>query len=94
MPVCSKTSHKACEPPCCSLQACYNEAIIEKPKPHDKDQGWTRNDYGVLEPVQSYGSVLPTSLFDDILDQVDEDAEEEEEVELDFDHFNESDEDW
>ncbi|KAK2189067.1 hypothetical protein NP493_115g02000 [Ridgeia piscesae] len=54
------------------------EAILEKPKPYDDEQGWIRTEDGVLEPVWSCGPVLPNSLVD-LLDTGDREEEEEEE---------------
>ena len=47
--------------------ACYRRAaepIYERPKPHDKGQGWLKTDEGVVEPVWSIGPILPPSLID------------------------------
>ena len=41
-----------------------NVPIFEKPKPNDADQGWTINEYGILEPVWTIGPCLPQSLID------------------------------
>ena len=38
--------------------------ILEKPKPYDQGQGWTRTNEGVLEPLWSSVPVLPKSLVD------------------------------
>ena len=75
-----------------------NQQIIEAPKPQDEHQGWEKTDSGILEPIWSYGTVLPTSLAD-LLDQsmteqeeesnYDEDVEAEDE--LDIDGLSESD---
>ena len=51
---------------------------MEKAKPHDEGQGWTRTDEGLLKSVWSCGPILPTSLVD-LLETVDHDLEEEEE---------------
>jgi hypothetical protein len=67
----------------------------EKPKPYDGEQGWMRTEEGVLEPVWSYGSVLPTSLVEllDTDDLEDEDeAEEEHEEEDDLEDEDEAEE--
>lgn len=66
--------------------ACYrraNQPIFEKPKPYDPDQGWERNENGLLEPIWSKGPILPNSLID-ILEKTDfnirdEDADDEDE---------------
>ncbi|KAG1678651.1 hypothetical protein GQR58_013324 [Nymphon striatum] len=38
--------------------------IFWSPKPYDPEQGWERNDEGVLEPVWSCGPVLPPTMID------------------------------
>ena len=55
---------------------------MEKAKPHDEGQGWTRTDEGLLKSVWSCGPILPTSLVD-LLETVDHDQEEEEEEDFD-----------
>ena len=42
-----------------------HQAIVEKPKPYEEDQGWSRNDSNnMLEPIWSCGGILPTALVD------------------------------
>ena len=43
------------------------QAIIEKPKPFEQDQGWTITDDGILEPNWCCGKVLPAALVDYLL---------------------------
>ena len=70
--------------------------ILEKPKPYDQGQGWTRwtrwtrTNEGVLEPLWSSVPVLPKSLVD-LMGTVEEqlDAEQEEDdYEFEFDQFD------
>ena len=71
------------------------QAIIEKPKPFEQDQGWTMTDDGILEPNWCCGKVLPAALVDILVSPVDEnndDEEEEGEEEFDYEYFD-SDED-
>ena len=71
------------------------QAIIEKPKAFEQDQGWTVTDDGILEPNWSCGKVLPAALVDILVSTVDEnndDEEEEGEEEFDDEYFD-SDED-
>ena len=55
-----------------------DQPIFWTPKPYDQGQGWTKNQDGTVEPVWSYGPILPPSLIDLIqktaqeLDDVDE----------------------
>jgi len=58
--------------------------IVEKPNPYDNGQGWTRTAEGVLEPLWSYGAVLPDSLVD-LLDTDDTDDDESEDEGTDDD---------
>ncbi|KAG1685366.1 hypothetical protein GQR58_009094 [Nymphon striatum] len=57
--------------------------IFWSPKPYDPEQGWERNDEGVLEPVWSCGPVLPPTMIDLVektteeMEQCDDDIEEE-----------------
>ncbi|KAG1682931.1 hypothetical protein GQR58_010461 [Nymphon striatum] len=57
--------------------------IFWSPKPYDPEQGWERNDEGVLEPVWSSGPVLPPTMIDLVektteeMEQCDDDIEEE-----------------
>ncbi|KAG1685367.1 hypothetical protein GQR58_009094 [Nymphon striatum] len=52
-------------------------------EPYDPEQGWERNDEGVLEPVWSCGPVLPPTMIDLVektteeMEQCDDDIEEE-----------------
>ena len=59
-----------------------NEAILEKPNPYDGGQGWVNTHEGVLEPMWSFGPIMPTSLVDLLAtcdrEVVEEDEEEEE----------------
>ena len=64
--------------------ACLKEAhmpIFDMPKPDEEGKGWMKNDAGALEPIWSYGDVLPPSLVDFIEDDGEEDDEEEEDDE-------------
>ncbi|KAG1666825.1 PIN2/TERF1-interacting telomerase inhibitor 1 [Nymphon striatum] len=57
--------------------------IFWSPKPYNPEQGWERNDEGVLEPVWSCGPVLPPTMIDLVektteeMEQCDDDIEEE-----------------
>ncbi|KAG1651612.1 hypothetical protein GQR58_026883 [Nymphon striatum] len=57
--------------------------IFWSPKPYDPEQGWERNDEGVLEPVWSSAPVLPPTMIDLVektteeMEQCDDDIEEE-----------------
>ena len=65
-----------------------DKAIFWCPKPYDPDQGWEKNEEGILEPVWTCGSVLPPLLVDLLVQAVDEEVEnndEEEEQEIDYD---------
>lgn len=55
-----------------------HEPIVEKPKAYDEGQGWMKTAEGVLEPLWSYGAVLPNSLVD-LLDTDDTEGDEPEE---------------
>ena len=51
--------------------ACLKEAhtpIFEAPKPDEEGKGWKTNDAGNLEPIWSYGEIMPSSLVDLIED--------------------------
>ena len=55
------------------------------PKP-DPNQGWEKNEEGILEPVWSCGPILPTSLIDFLEETVEEmDCEDNKEQEIAFD---------
>lgn len=57
---------------------CYKKAhmpIFHKPNPFDNHQGWEKSDNGFLEPIWSYGDILPPSLID-ILERPISDNEE------------------
>ena len=67
------------------------QAIIEKPKPFEQDQGWTITDDGILEPNWCCCKVLPAALVDILVSTVDEnndDEEEEGEEEFDYEYFD------
>ena len=68
-----------------------NEAILEKPNPYDDGQGWVNTHEGVLEPMWSFGPIMPTSLVDLLVtcdrEVVEEDAEEEEREDGDMDNI-------
>ncbi|KAG1672177.1 Peptidylprolyl isomerase domain and WD repeat-containing protein 1 [Nymphon striatum] len=57
--------------------------IFWSPKPYDPEQGWERNNEGVLEPVWSCGPVPPPTMIDLVekttaeMEQCDDDIEEE-----------------
>jgi len=56
-------------------------------KPHDPGKGWEKTEEGTLEPVWSYGPILPTSLTDlleETVEEMDGDGEEDEEQEIDY----------
>ena len=56
--------------------ACLKQAhtpIFDTPKPDEEGKGWMKNDAGDLEPIWSYGDILPPSLAD----LIEDDGEEE-----------------
>ena len=67
--------------------------ILEKPKPYNQGQGWTRwtrTNEGVLEPLWSSVPVLPKSLVD-LMGTVEEQLDgeqEEDDYEFEFDQFD------
>ena len=65
-----------------------NGAILEKPNPYDDDQGWVNTHEGVLEPMWSFGPIMPTSLVDLLVTCDREVVEEEEEEREDGDMDN------
>ena len=70
-------------------------AIIEKTKPYDQGQGWIKTDDGQLEPLWSYGPVLPLFLIDILETIYSSDEAGNEEVDLtddiiEFDYLIES----
>jgi len=69
--------------------ACHKRAqqqIIEKPKPDDPNQGWTKEENGVLQPIWSNGPILPLSLIDLLSSDWEVDDEDDEECEyMDYD---------
>ncbi|KAK7089149.1 hypothetical protein V1264_024806 [Littorina saxatilis] len=75
-----------------------HEGILERPKPYDQGQGWTKNADGVLEPVWCLKPILPVSLIDLLADggceEEDDEEDEEEDEEVDFDAFAESDDEF
>ena len=68
-----------------------NEAILEKPNPYDDGQGWVNTHEGVLEPMWSFGTIMPTSLVDLLVtcdrEVVEEEEEEEERDDGDMDNI-------
>ena len=63
-------------------RVCYKRAddpIVQKPQPCDEGQGWVMTPAGVLEPLWSYGPVLPDSLVDLLVTPDEENAEEQDE---------------
>lgn len=47
--------------------ACLKRAdkpIFDAPKPFEEGKGWRKNDTGDLEPIWSYGDILPPSIVD------------------------------
>ena len=74
---------------------CYKNAhkpIFYKPKPFDDHQGWEISDKGFLEPIWSYGDILPPSIVD-ILERPISDNEESDEDDIDDDLLDYLDED-
>ena len=41
-----------------------DKAIVHFSKPYDEGQGWHKNERGNLEPIWSYGQILPKSIID------------------------------
>ncbi|KAK7114521.1 hypothetical protein V1264_000575 [Littorina saxatilis] len=71
------------------------EGILERPKPYDQGQGWSKHADSVLEPVWSLKPILPVSLIDLLVDGgCEEEENKEEEEEVDFDAFAESDDEF
>ena len=62
--------------------------IFDTPKPDEEGKGWMKNDAGALEPIWSYGDVLPPSLVDFIEDDGEEDDEEEDDEDLVEEYYN------
>ena len=70
--------------------ACLKKAhtpIFEAPKPDEEGIGWITNDAGNLEPIWSYGDIMPSSLVDLIGDDGEEDDEDLVEEDYDFDEI-------
>ena len=65
-----------------------NEAILEKPNQYDDGHGWVNKHEGVLEPMWSFGPIMPTSLVDLLVTCDREVVEEEEEKREDGDMDN------
>jgi len=68
-----------------------DQVIVDLPKPYDDCQGWEKTDGGILDPVWSYGPVLPPSLVD-LLEATVNEAEERDEqdddaLEIDYDEI-------
>lgn len=75
--------------------ACYKRAnvpMFNKPKPDDENQGWCRNETGMLEPLWTTGSILPQSLVD-LVDGTNDDDDDEEDVEMEPEDYETDDED-
>ena len=55
-----------------------NVALLEIPKPDEDGKGWMKNEAGDLEPIWSYGDILPSSLVDliETAGSIDEEFEE------------------
>ena len=55
-----------------------NVALFEIPKPDEDGKGWMKNEAGDLEPIWSYGDILPSSLVDliETAGSIDEEFEE------------------
>ena len=69
------------------------KATFFSPKPYDPEQGWKKTEEGILEPVWSYGPIIPPSLIDLVEKTVEEvEEEEEEEEEIDYDEVLNDDE--
>lgn len=77
-----RVNHRVC------LYKRANIPIVEKPNPYNPEQGWTRTNEGVLEPLWSSDPVIPESLVDLLGTVNDEEAmhddDEEAEYENDF----------
>ena len=69
--------------------------ILFCPKSYDPNQGWEKNEQGVLEPIWCCGPILPPSLIDLLKETVEEvDNQELEHVdEIDYDEFFADDDD-
>ena len=52
-----------------------HQAIFWRPDPYESRQGWEKTEEGVLEPVWSCGSILPSSLVD-LLEKTAEEMED------------------
>ena len=69
--------------------ACLKRAnipIFYTPKPDDEGKGWMINDVGNLEPIWSYGDILPSSLID-LIEETSTNVGEFEEEEINFDEI-------
>ena len=65
-----------------------DDPIVQKPQPCDEGQGWVMTPAGVLEPLWSYGPVLPNSLVDLLVTPDEDNAEEYAEEQDEDDEFN------
>ena len=69
-----------------------HQAIVEKPRPYEEDQGWLRNDSNnMLEPIWSCGGILPTALLDILETTANEDNGDDDETGEDDDYVFDSD---
>ena len=69
--------------------ACLKQAhtpIFDTPKPDEEGKGWMKNDGGDMEPIWSYGDILPQSLVD-LVEESETNIEEFEEEDIDFDEI-------
>ena len=63
-------------------------SIVQKPQPCDEGQGWVMTPAGVLEPLWSYGPVLPDSLVDLLVTPDEDNAEEYAEEQGEYNEFD------
>ena len=54
--------------------------IFDTPKPDEEGKVCMKNDTGDLEPIWSYGNILPPSLVDLIEDDEEDDGEDNEDL--------------
>lgn len=70
-----------------------DQAIFWSPNPFDDNQGWEKNEEGLLEPIWSCGPILPTSLVDLLQSFDDENSDDDEGDSIEYEeNFSDDDE--
>ena len=75
VPHIQRVNHRVC------LYKQAHIAHIEAPNPYDEGQGWVRTG-DKMEPLWSFGPIMPLSLIDLLLDNVDEEVEDVQQVDM------------